>query len=153
MKTICINVYQIHEHPNPDKVYEWIRNNWHDLNSHSQDEFIESLNKLAEAIGGTLDYCLSVVPDRGEYLSIKDYDADALAELDAGECPLTGVCWDADIIEAMQQGNLTKALKALHKSTEYLYSDDGLKELCEANEYHFTENGKHMEPAVEPEEA
>jgi len=147
MKTICINVYQIQEHPNPSKVFDWIRDNWHDLNNHSRDEFILSLQALADKICGKLDYCLSVVPDRGEYLRIDDYDSDALAELDAGKCPLTGVCWDVDIIEAFQKGNPQSALKALHKDTEYLYSDEGLKEFCEANDYYFTESGKPMNDA------
>jgi len=33
------------------------------------------------------------------------------------------------------------ALRFLHDEGEYIYSDEGLTELCDANEYHFTESG------------
>jgi len=69
-----------------------------------------------------------------------------LKELSEDDCVLTGVCWDIDIIQALKKGNLSSAMKSLHSDTEYLYSDEGLKELCEANEYHFTAEGKHLEP-------
>ena len=141
MRIIETKVYTIDEHPNPSAVYEWIRNNWHDLNQHSVNEMVDSIKKLSEKIGGTFDYSISSVPDRGEYIRFKDFDKEALAELNAGECPLTGVCWDAYLIEALQEGNPSKALKAIHSDTEYIYSDEGLKELCESNEYEFTEEG------------
>jgi len=141
MRTIETKVYTIDEHPNPSAVYEWIRDNWHDLNQHSVDEMIDSIKALSNKIGGSFDYSISAVPDRGEFIRFKDYDQEALAELNAGECPLTGVCWDADLIEALQKGDPSKALESIHYNTEHIYSDKGLEELCESNEYEFTEEG------------
>lgn len=142
MRTITTTVYTIDEHPNPEKCYEWIRENWHDLNDPSRDEFIGSLNALQKEIGGELDYSISTVPCRGEYISLKGYDKEAMRKLVASDCPLTGVCWDHDIIEAIQEGSLQSALKSLHEDTEHLYSDEGLRDFLEANEYEFTEEGE-----------
>ena len=142
MRTITKKVYTIDEHPNPEKCFEWIRNNWHDLNNHSVDEFIDSLKALQQVIGGKLDYRISAVPDRGEFITLKGYDKKALKEIKCHECSLTGVCWDYDIIEAFQNSSPNSALHSLHKDTEYIYSDEGLTELCEANEYEFYENGE-----------
>jgi len=142
MRKIEKTVYTIEEHPNKESVYEWIRNNWHDLNNHSVDDFISSLKALQKEIGGTLDYGVSSVPDRGEFISIKGYDKEELKQLDKNEYPLTGVCWDADIIEALKSGYIEEALNSLHSDTEYRYSNEGLYEFCEANEYEFYENGK-----------
>ena len=38
--------------------------------------------------------------------------------------------------------NPRKVLHNLHKDTEYVYSDEGLFELCQANGYEFNENGE-----------
>lgn len=144
MRILEIKLYQINEHPNPEKVFEWIRNNWHDLNQHSVEELVASIKALSNKIGGTFDYSISAVPDRSEFIRFKDFDLKLLNELKADECPLTGVCWDVDLIEGLKEGNPTKVFKALHSDTEYQYSDEGLRELCEANEYEFTEEGKCM---------
>jgi len=141
MRIIETKVYTIEEHPNKVKCYEWIRNNWHDLNSHSVSEVIKSLKALENEIGGNLDWSISAVPDRGEFISLMDYDKEALNNLDVENCPLTGTCWDMDIIEGLKEGNISKVLKSLHLDTEYIYSDEGLFELCEANEYEFNEEG------------
>ena len=142
MRTIEFGVYTINEHPNKDKCFEWIRNNWHDLNDHSVQEVVDSLKALQDVIGGDLDYSISSLPCRGEYIEFKDYDKDLLNELDANELPLTGVCWDADLIVSMQKdGDAYGLLGLLHQDTEYLYSDEGLQELCEAFDYEFTEEG------------
>lgn len=142
MRTVKFKVYTINEHPEKEKCFEWIRNNWHDLSNYALDEFIYSLTKLADKINGKLDYCISVWPDIGEYIYIKNYDKDLLNELKKDDLPLTGVCWDYDVIHSMQNGELSEALNSLHKYTEYLYSDEGLTEFCKANEYEFFENGK-----------
>ena len=142
MRTKTINIYEITEHPNKDKCFEWIRENWHDLNAHSVDEIIESLKALQQKIGGTFDYGISQVPDRGEGITWSDYDHDALCRLSADDCPLTGVCWDIDIIKGLRTGNPSLVLESLHTDTEYQYSDEGLLETCEANEYEFYENGE-----------
>lgn len=145
MRTKTINIYTIDEHPNPEKCFDWIRNNWHDLGQHCVDEMIDSLKALAKEIDGELDYSLSIVPDRGEYVTIKEFNRAKLARLykRREECPLTGMCYDQDVIEALNKDELESAvLKTLHAEGEYIYSDEGLRETCEANGYEFTEEGK-----------
>jgi len=142
MRIIEIKVYEIAEHPNKDKCFEWIRNNWHNLNEHSVNEIINSIEVLSKKIGGTFDYSISAVPDRGEHITFKDYSHEDLCRLSAEDCPLTGVCWDIDLIQGLREGNTKKVLDLLHKDTEYKYSNEGLLEMCEANEYEFDENGK-----------
>jgi len=141
MRTIETKVYTIDEHPNKEKCFEWIRDNWHDLNQHSVDDVVCSIKKLSEVIGGTYDFSIGQCPDRGEHLSFLDYDEEALKNLNADDLPLTGVCYDADLIEGLQNDDVYKVLRALHSDSEYLYSDEGLEELCEANGYEFDEDG------------
>lgn len=141
MRTIETKIYTISEHPNKSQCFEWIRNNWHDLNQHSVEEIIESIKVLSNKIGGTFDYSISQVPDRGEHITFKDYSQEDLCRLSADDCPLTGVCWDIDLIQGLREGNTQKVLNSLHEDTEYQYSDEGLEELCEANGYEFTEDG------------
>jgi len=141
MRTIETKVYTIDEHPNKEKCFEWIRNNWHDLNQHSVDEVIDSLKALQNEIGGKLDYAISSVPDRGEFISFKNYDKEALLDLSKDDCPLTGYCWDFDVIEGVRKGNIKQVLGTLHDDTDYVYSDAGLEEMCEANGYEFDADG------------
>ena len=140
MKTI--NAYLIGEHPNKELCFEYIRNNWGDLNQFSLIELVTSINKLSSTIGGTVKYSISLVPDRGEYITFSDYDENILNGLDTESCPLTGVFWDMEIIEGLKSGNMSKVLDTLHDETEYQYSDEALKDFCDANEYYFFENGK-----------
>lgn len=142
MRIIETKVCTIDEHPNKEKCFEWIRNNWHDLNEHSVEEVIDSLKALQREVGGELDYCIGQSPDRGEFISLKGYNEDAIEELDADNYPLTGVCWDYDVIKGIRDGNTQQILNYLHSDTDYVYSDEGLYELCEANQYEFTEEGE-----------
>ena len=142
MRTITTNVYTIDEHPNKAKCFEWIRENWHDLNQHSVDELVQSIKELSYRIGGTFDYAISQVPDRGEYIAFSDYSHDDLCRLSQGDCPLTGVFWDIDLIQGLREGNTQRVLNTLHEETEHVYSDEGLLELCESNKYEFTSDGQ-----------
>lgn len=124
---------------------DYARDNWHDLAQHYVDDMIASLTALQKEVGGKLDYSLSVVPDRGEFCELKDFNEEKLKELvkKKDDCPLTGVCYDIDIIEALANGELSSAvLKTLHAEGEYTYSDKGLDEMFIANEYEFTKEGK-----------
>lgn len=143
MRTIEIKIYKIEDHPNKEKCFEWIRNNWHDLNEHSVSEIIKSIEALSSEIGGTFNYSICPVPYRGEHITFKDYSIEALNSLKAQDCPLTGTCWDIDVIEGLiKNDGGSQVLKALHDDTEYQYSTEGLQSLCEANEYEFTESGE-----------
>ena len=141
MRVIETKVYTINEHPNKDLCFEWIRDNWHGLNQYSVDEVINSLKALQEEIGGNLDYGISQVPDRGEFITFTNYDQEALFRLSADDHPLTGVCWDIDVIKGLREGNIARVLDILHEDTEYIYSDEGLLDMCEDNDYEFTEEG------------
>lgn len=144
MRTITTKVYTIDEHPDKEKCFNWIKDNWHDLNQHSVEELIESIKKLSAVIGGAFDYGISAVPDRGEHITFSGYDHEELCRLSADDCPLTGVCWDIDLIKGLREGCPEKVLGILHADTEYQYSDEGLEELCEANGYEFDEEGNFV---------
>jgi len=142
MRTIEVNIYTISDHPNRVKCFEWIRNNWHDLNDHATNEVINSLSALQQKIGGDLNYSISASPHRGEYISFNNYDIELLNKLDSSVCPLTGTWSDCCVIEGLKEGNPEKILKELHDNTEHVYSDEGLTDLCEANEYEFYLSGE-----------
>ena len=144
MRIVETKIYTVDEHPNKELCFENIRNNSYDLNEHSLYEFIDSLKSLRDKIGGKLDYSIGTSPCRGEFISFEDYDLDSLNSLDKDELPLTGVCWDYDIIKALQNGDVFDAVISLHNDTEYLYSDEGLEEICIANNYEFDEEGNQI---------
>ena len=142
MRIIETKVYTINEHPDKEKCFEWIRNNWWTtLNQHSVDEVQESIKALSARIGGTFDYAISQSPDQGEFIYFEDYDKEELFSLNADDCPLTGVYWDIDLINGLKEGDAERVLDSLHADTEYHYSNEGLQEFCEANEYEFDEDG------------
>ena len=143
MRILETKIYTIDEHPNKVLCFDYIRNNWHDLNEHSVDEVAESIIALSKVIGGSYDYLIGQFPSRGEFISFYDYDKEQLMKLNAEECSLTGVTWDIDLINGMQKGDNNKVLKGLHNSSEYIYSNEGLLELCDANDYEFNEKGRH----------
>ena len=141
MRIIETKVYKIDEHPNKDYCYVWIRNNWHDLNEHELYDIIESLKALQNIIGGKLDYSISCIPHRGEYISLIGYDKEELNSLSL-DVELTGSSWDYWVIKAFKENNIEDVLRLLHNSTEYAYSDESLYELCMNVEYEFTINGE-----------
>lgn len=147
-----ITTYTIESHPNPEACFEYLRMNWHDLGQFDVDDFLKSFKALGEALGVRVDYCAGIHPSRGEFLTlcgrVSQSDVDAL---DADEMSLTGMCWDYGLIKALQETDLDQypdkvdlshALADLHAQGEFLYSDEGLRELCEANDYQFTKSGK-----------
>jgi len=141
MRIVETKVYKIDEHPNREKCFDWIRENWNDLNQHSVDEIIESIKALSKEIGGTNDYSICQSPDQGEFISFSNYSKNHLMTLKPGTLPLTGICWDYDVIEGLQKEYPGQVLESLHNDTRYTYSDEGLFEICEVNEYEFEENG------------
>lgn len=154
-----ITTYPIDEHPNKEAVFQWIRENWHDLNDHSLWEVVDTLKALAKHLDFELDYSISTVPDRGEYVRFKGsryiqpLELQKIAELSA-DCGFTGVCWDCVIGDAIESNKRMidsrefirdvgyEMLKALHNETEYLYSDKGLQDYLECNGYEFLESGE-----------
>jgi len=141
MRVVEIKVYTIDDHPNKELCFEWINDNWHDLNEFSVSDLVNSIQALSKEIGGTVNWSISQTPDRGEHITFRDYDEEILNELKAEDLPLTGVCWDHDVIEGLQENDMKKVLDVLHKDTEYVYSNIGLTEHCQCNNYEFNENG------------
>jgi len=143
------------------KIREKIREDFHinsDLGHFMLSERIDTLKALAGILKGNLDYYLSAIPDRGEYITIKpkydELDFCALHDLiDSGnDCPFTGVCYDQEFIDEFidnkdgtEEDNLKYALDkyicAIHKEYEFMLSDEYLKDHAEANEYEFNEDG------------
>lgn len=144
MRIIETKVYTIEEHPNKEVCFKWIRDNWHDLNEHSVYEVVDSIKKLSDIIGGTYDYSIGQNPDRGEHITFKGYNQEKLCRLSSEDCSLTGVFWDMDLIRGLREGDTTIVLKSLHKNTEFVYSNEGLLELCMANGYEFNEDGEFL---------
>ena len=142
-KVINETVYTINDHPNPSAVYNWVRGSWHHLGEHIIQEMVDSLEALADHVGGTLDYSISLFPDRREFVRITGGDRLRLKGIKAREYPFTGVCYDQDVIGGYFDGDLEhRVLSALHSEGEYLYSDDGINEHIECNEYYFKLGGE-----------
>lgn len=124
---------------------------------HMLQERIDTLKALANVLGGRLDYSLSCVPDRGEYITIKpkDYaelDFDALHGLADKDCPFTGYFYDNDLLEDIAEAHancdvealniaLSKYIDAIHSEYEWMLSDEYLEQMCVSNGYEFKENG------------
>lgn len=126
-----------------------------DLYSHCMEERIDSLKKLADLLDGELDYSLSCVADQGEYIKITPkYDElsfDNLCGILGKSCPLTGMCYDHDLIDNLKEDNLNVStlnlilnsyIDSIHTEYESMLTDEYLQDLCEANKYEFLENGK-----------
>lgn len=141
MKTVTYDVYTIDEHPSKRAVFEWIRVNWWDLGQFYIDDLVASLKGAQKALGGKLDYSISIGPDRGQYIYFTGFDRKLLRGLHKHDCPFTGMCYDIDVIEALRKNDMGSLLTMLHEEGEYIYSDEGLAEHCEANEYYFKKDG------------
>ena len=155
-------VYTIEDHPNPDKVYQWINENWYDLGDNVLQEMADSLKEFANDIGAKVNWSISIVPDKGEFIRFGFGDCetptlgDVMLNLDlSGNCPFTGVCYDEIILDAFRDAAKDASatlesvlndvehnvLTALHNEGEYLYGDEGLYEMCEASGFEFTVEG------------
>ena len=170
-KQHIITTYTINEHPDQDAVYQYIRENWHDLGQHYIDDSVESMKSCSEYFNATIDYSVSIVPDRGEFISLQIDDLN-IAELSGNRlrtylvnnfpeidkcCPFTGVCCDEALLDPFRvfikkpddqsfQDLLDEAghnlLKDIHSEGEYIYSDEGIHEFIDINEYEFLESGE-----------
>lgn len=109
-------------------------------------DFIISLKELAKKTRGKIDYSISLVADRGEYITLKDFDCEILNSLIAekDKCPLTGFCYDIAILESIDQetGDISSALRVLHDEYESIFEDEYLTDYFEGNQVEFYENGR-----------
>jgi len=153
-------IYKFNSAPNDikEKIKEYLTNDG-TLYEHNFNDRIATLKKVAELLDGKLDYFISVVPIRGEFIKvIPNGDNDTLnyvALWDAvdvdEECPLTGDCYDHDFIDHLSKYNmcderlnfaLSEFLKSIHDEWENMCGDEYLADHCEANDYEFYSNGK-----------
>lgn len=127
-------------------VFNHIRENWHDLGEITVQEYIDSLKELANQINGDLDYSISQVPDRGEYIKLTDFNESKLKELEQNKdnCPLTGVYSDLNCIEALIDDDLDQILNQIHDEVECTYSDENLADMMNANNYEFDQDGNFI---------
>jgi len=147
--TETIKLYKFSEAS--DELKDKIRDDFSsDIYEHHMDERIATLKELAELLNGRLDHSLSCVPDSGEFITITpnygDLNFEALKGLDLENCPLTGVCYDCDVLENLNANNLQDILNnyidCIHNEYNSMLQDDYLSNLCEVNEYEFTDDGK-----------
>ena len=124
---------------------------------HCMQERVDTLTSLAEILDAELDYSLSAIPSRGEYIKLTplyssglDYDGLISIVKDGKSCPLTGVCYDHDILDHINVEKvsesldyaLNKYIESIHNEYEWTLSDEYIADMCQANEYEFTANGK-----------
>ena len=158
VRIIETKVYTIESHPEPHKVFDWIRSNWHNLGDHCLHDAVNSLKAFASYFGASVDYSISLNRSRGEHITFDRADNGAKAreymDLDLSvSCPFTGVYYDEILLHAFRDSDNTTSvvdmleqagvnlLSALHGEGEYIYSDEGLRDMCEANEYEFNVDG------------
>ena len=92
IRTIETMIYTISSHPDKEKCYEWIRGNWHDLNQHSVDDLIQSIEELSKVIGGTCNYDTSKVLHNFHDDTEATYSDEGLYDL----CECSGYEFDED---------------------------------------------------------
>lgn len=150
MRTVTItkNVYKFGENKRVDKRIKLYFREHPSFFDYILEDRIETLKKLNDYISGNLDYSISHLGERGDYITITDYDKDSLKVLiNLGtSCPLTGCCYDDDIIYYLKQFTMKSALQ---KYLEDSYADfescfeyEYLQEMCDSNNYEFLEDGK-----------
>jgi len=159
MRTVVktINIYKFETAP--EKIKEKIRDYFYtdfDLYDFYMDERIKSLKGFSEYFDLSLDYSLSCVADRGEFIrfegDLDDIGKEDLKELN--DCHFTGVCYDEDILDVLKKSlpsndvlealniNIQSYINSIHSEYQAMLKDEYLSDLCESNGYEFTENGK-----------
>ena len=139
-RTIETKVYTIDVHPHPDKVFDWIRNNWFDLHDFDGQELVSSLKWIAKELGCKVNYCISAYPDRSDFISFKGFQAEDL-EAFRRENEKRFDHWDYVIVEALANETPEDILHDFYNQCEYLYSGENLEDLCFINGYEFEEDG------------
>ena len=142
------------------------------LYEHCMSERLDTLKVVANLLYATLDYSLSCVPDRGEYIRFipKNDELNYQSLWDAinieKECPLTGMCYDHDFIDSLTKYSLinpneefkhkgieykvnagieeacTNYIQSIHEEYEAMLTEDYIGDLCEVGEYEFTADGE-----------
>ena len=139
-RTVETKVYTIDVHPHPEKVFDWIRNNWNDLHEFEGEELVYSLKWTAKMLGCKVDYCISPFPDQRDFISFDGYNQEDLESFYRENEKRFGH-WDHVIIEALANETPEDILHDYYNQCEYLYSDEQLEDFCFINFYEFEEDG------------
>ena len=144
-----------------DELKEKIKDKFNSCPDYGQwimEERIGTLKAFGRYIAADIEYSLSLVPDRGEYIKMTPHYSfkttyQLLKELLTLEksCPLTGVCYDEDlryylggkeINDTTIANCFTSYINSIHSEYESMLSNEYLADHCEANSYEFLENGE-----------
>lgn len=168
--TTQTTVYQIDEHPDKDKVFNWIRENWLDLDDYCRDEANDSLNAFCDDFNIELGYhydSVFILDCPVEFKTMTGIRAWKWLQnhgyFDLKDCPYTGVCYDESLLDPIRKfkrpadysrvyydtysikdllsWGIQELENDLEKAREDLYSDEALLDMCQSNEYEFTEDG------------
>lgn len=129
------------------------------LYEHCMTERMDTLKAFAELLNARLDYSIGMFPDRGEYIKLtplSENDKFDFSELktilkEKKDCPLTGVCYDHDLLDFFNLKNcnastvnnaLNGYLESIHNEVEAMCENEYIQDLCDANNYEFLENGE-----------
>ena len=157
-ETQTIEIYTFEEANDElkQKIKDNIITHW-DIYEHCMQERIDTLEAIAKTLNARLDYSLSCVPDRGEYIKMtpknEELDFEAFWEVINKDkyCPFTSVCYDHDIIDVFNKHTLNSHtleeafdnyISSIHDEYESMLSDESISEMCQANDYEFTLDGK-----------
>ena len=147
-----IPTYTVDCHPEPEKVYQWIKSNWYDLTDSIYAEYIDSINEFCNAVGIKNNFdsnpCLNGFSIHGP--SEREVDLIITDEMLSGNCPFTGVYCDEIILDVVRNNRNSwtygdirvSVLNSLNSDILNLYSEESLKDHCINNEYYFFDNGE-----------
>lgn len=143
IKEFTYKVYTIDSHPNKNLVFNWVRENWEIYDSYIQ-EFAQSLRALDEKLKGALNWSVGPVACDSFIKVQKDFDIEVFEALynERENCPLTGVCYDVEILEGLKSRDFSKALEGLETDCNHSLTEEYLSEHLLANEYYFKESGE-----------
>jgi len=165
MKTIEIQVYSFNELS--EKAQEKVINSFIEDNCFEYifEDASETVDKFFELFPATYKNIDFLEPYRNDIRFYNIFEQKELGDqlnsiksLVIGDCPLTGMCYDMDILEPILEyykdstkyTNLEDLINAcvnnLCKSVQNEYeaciTKEGIQETCEANDYYFTSEGK-----------
>lgn len=166
MKTVQIEIYRFSELSprSKENVFAHFRED-PTLASDVADEIIDSVKCFCKTFGITLkDIYFDNSDWKATFPKLDEDNEETVGEflssrLPKNDCPFTGVCHDETLLDPVRKNLnntstdtedlrsvLSDSLYAIcwaHRDEiEYLYSDEALTELIEANDYEFTEDGR-----------
>lgn len=147
--------YTIDSHPDKTAVYEYIREEWNNLECHTIHDLYKSLQCFCNIMG--VELSKFDVHNRQIRINIKGYILLSVFDLHVSSNYLTGKFeemtgsfWDEVILDVWTKSNYGGAalnktvLDMLDSEIEHIYSDSGLYDLCMANQYYFDIDGQQV---------